>query len=179
MKSIAIQFHGRVSEIIEFVQQVRGELRLSLTLMTLSPFRIVQLSENERFSRATIKESWWGADIRLALSLDSANIEVHSPNQYLDKNQGTVVLELGKETPDMLGESALMFRSHAGPEFESAKEVAKRLRTITSSGVVAVNPDTGDECLDKSHRYTKGAEAYFRAGKSLAPVAGKSILKIA
>jgi len=176
MKSISIQFHATTEELLNFIVSASSELGLIMTMMILRPFnlKIVEggLTHSELASK--LKEG----DLRLVLSTNSPSIDSTSPNSFLDKNPGSIVLDFGRLSDLGLGESALSFISDEKDKISIANKVASRLKKITKTGVIAVSPINGAEVKIPSHRYTEGAKLGYDEGIKILPIAGNNLYKL-
>ena len=89
-----------------------------------------------------------------------------------------LVLDLGAETAGELRSARL---SSLDPD-EASRRLWQRanrvLKGMTSAGAFVVNLDTGDEGWDRNQRFTVGAEAFFRGGRTLRAFAGANVYRI-
>ncbi|KZN66403.1 hypothetical protein [Pseudoalteromonas luteoviolacea] len=176
MKSISIQFHATTEEIFNFVASVSSELGLIITMMILKPFNLERV-EGE-FSLCNLNAKLEEGDLRLVLNTNSPCLESKSPNSFLDENPGSIVIDIGSLSSLGLQESALSFISDEKAKISVANKVASRLKNITKTGAVAVNPVNGAEAKIRSHRFTEGAKLKYDEGIKILPVAGNSLYKL-
>ncbi len=156
MKSISIQFHATTEELLSFIVTISSEFSLIITMMTLKPFKL-EIVEGE-LTLSDLASKLEEGDLRLILNVSSPDVRSTSPNSFLDKNPGSIVLDIGDLSDLGLKESSLSFMSDEKTKISIANRVASRLKKITKSGAIAVNPINGAEAKIRSHRYTEGAK---------------------
>jgi len=101
-----------------------------------------------------------------------------SMNSFADLNPNRLTLEIGRLTTSGLKESWLTAKAREGELSTQWKEIAKKLRASTHTGVQAINPNTGKRSQLKSHRYTSGALAIQECGHAILPAAGNAIIRL-
>lgn len=176
MKSVLIQFHSTVEELVGFIQSIGSDLGLVMVLMILKPFRVEVVSGELDLMK--IKEALRESDVRLLLLNKDARMGATTPDEFLRQNPGSIEFDVGSDTGVTLHESALSFMSDDENAYAVAKKIASELKKITKAGVVAVNPDSGAEAKIRTHRYTQGAKLRCDQGVKILPVAGKSFLRL-
>jgi hypothetical protein len=174
MKKIMIQFHATFEELVEFTNTTSSKLDLFVTLMVLRPFTL-----RERDGELSVKELNVDGDIRIILTAQNPSLDVSSPNNFYDFNQGAIGLHIGRLTERGLEESALAFMSADKEKAVIANRVASSLKKLTKAGATAVNPINGAEARARSHRYTEGAKAMYDNGEKILPLAGNNFFKLA
>lgn len=167
-----IQFHSNINELVEFLNLVSFELDLRIVIMSFNPFNL-----KEKENLITLDDLDGLSMIRIVLFKDRMNLNAKSPNEFYELNSGTINLDVGKKNLNGLEESALGFKSEDNEKIVIANRVASMLKKITKSGVIAVNPETADESIVKSHRYTKGAKEMYIEGVKLLTIGGFINLK--
>lgn len=173
MKKIMIQFHATIEELVEYVNIVRSEFELVVTLMILRPFAIREIEGD-----LSVEDLNVDSDIRIIFTSWVPSLGASSPNNFYDLNPGTIGLHIGQLTEQRLKESALAFISDDEEKAAIANKLASRLKKITKAGAIAVNPINGAESNARSHRYTAGAKAMYDNGIKILPVAGNSFFKL-
>ncbi len=174
MKKIMIQFHATLEELVEYINSVSSEFGLFVTVMLLRPFALKEID-----GELSVEELSVDGDIRIILTTQKPSMDVTSPNNFYDLNQGTIGLHIGRLTVQGLKESALAFMSDDKEKAAIANKVASRLKMLTKAGAIAVNPISGAEASARSHRYTVGAKAMYDDGVKILPLAGNSFFKLA
>jgi len=173
MKKIMIQFHATLEELVEYINSISSELGLFVTVMVLRPFAL-----RETDGALSVEELSIDGDIRIILTVQKPSMDATSPNNFYDLNQGTIGLHIGRLTEQGLKESALAFISDDKDKAAIANKVASKLKKLTKTGAIAVNPVNGAEANARSHRYTSGAKALYDEGIKILPVAGNSFFKL-
>jgi hypothetical protein len=171
MKKIMIQFHASLEELVEFANAISSEFGLFMTVMTLRPFTLK--SVNGSLSREHLSDG----DVRIIFTIKRPLLDATSPNNFYDLNPGSIGLHIGQMTEQGLEESTLAFISDDKEKIDIANQVASRLKKITKSGAIAVNPINGVEAKVRSHRYTEGAKSLYNEGVKMLPIAGNSFFK--
>lgn len=173
MKKIMIQFHATTEELVEYVDLIRSEFGLVVTLMVLNPFSVKKVEGELLVDVFGINDN-----IRIIFTSKEPSMGASSPNNFYDLNPGTIGLHIGRFTEQGLEESALAFMSDDKEKAATAKKIASRLKKITKAGAIAVNPVNGAEANARSHRYTVGAKSMYDDGVKMLPVAGNSFFKL-
>jgi hypothetical protein len=81
----------------------------------------------------------------------------------IDKNEGALVLDIGRLGPRGLTESRLSTMAAAA----TWKKILAHLKKHTKAGVIGVHEQSGASGRYSSQRYTAGAKALFEAGIAL------------
>lgn len=173
MKKITIQFHATLEELVEFINSISSELGLFVTVMVLRPFALRETDGALSDEALSID-----GDIRIIFTAQKPSVDAASPNNFYDLNQGTIGLHIGRLTEQGLKESALVFMSDDKEKAAIANKVASKLKKLTKTGAIAVNPVNGAEANARSHRYTPRAKALYDDGIKILPVAGNSFFKL-
>lgn len=176
MKTIMIQFHSTVEELLEFVEVVETDFDLSVTVMIMKPFSLKEF--NRELDMGALRGAIETSDVNLILTNGKASLGASTQNQFLDLNPGSIVINIGKLSSGVLHESGLAFMSDDELKIKIANKVAAKLKKITNAGAIAVNPVTGAEAKIRSHRYTEGAKAKYEEGVKIVPIAGNNIFKL-
>lgn len=174
MKKIMIQFHSTFEELVEYVNSINSDLGLVMTIMVLSPFAVRNIE-----GELSVDDLNIDADIRIIFTCQKPTMDATSPNSFYDLNPGSIGLHVGRLTGQGLKESALAFMSDDKDKIAIANKIAARLKKITKSGAIAVNPVNGAEASARSHRYTLGVKSLYDEGVKILPVAGNSFFKLA
>jgi len=176
MKSILIQLHATLEEIIAYLNAARTELGLSLTMMILKPFNLKEIDGD--ISQEDFEPYRGEIYIRFFLTKDKPNMVASSPNKFSDLNPSAIALNVGQLSERGIKESSLSFRSNDKDDIAIANKLAGKLKRITKSGVIAVDPISGSEANVRSHRYTLGAKIKYDEGIKILPIAGSCYLKL-
>ncbi len=176
MKSITIQFHATVEELIEFVNLTATKIGLSVTLITRKPFSLKNMQREIILNDLIPKLDRF--NVQIALTIGEANLTASSASKFLDLNPGCVEIEVGFLSDLGLYESGFLFTSDDIDKIVIANKITAQLKNATKAGVIAVNPASGATAKMRSFRYTKGAKALFDQGVKILPIAGNSILQL-
>ncbi|WP_137938604.1 hypothetical protein [Chitinivorax sp. B] len=167
---MSLQFHALPSEITSVLKEVVLEGNVFISILHSQPFSVEIIDDIDDACRRLLSLSN-EKNVRCALSTRKIAPE-SSLNRFLDLNDGCIVLDVGKVSDVQLNESAVLFMSDNVDGERVAKNFSKRIKKITKSGVLAINPITKAKSVNKSHRYTDGAKRLFDSGVKIAPVAG-------
>lgn len=176
MKRVLVQFHATPEELIHFLESLRQAIPCSVGFMGSNPFELVTLRKTDTADFRRMIEVEKGA--RIILSISEALCAAESPNRFFECNPDCLVLDVGQQCSGELAESALSGFFEDALAYGFANKVASRLKKITSTGVITVNPDSAAEAIIKNHRYTDGAKAVYEKGFRISPIAGKAYLKL-
>jgi hypothetical protein len=173
MADISIQFHALPEELLPFVKQCVNDYALHVVAMRFFPFEAIEVSPDgidDIFSEASRYRE-------LAFTLHQPVLPVKSNTDFFDKNPGKLRLDIQRKSHHGLRQSWLACRTDNSEAFAVWKQVAKRLKKMTQTGVIVVNPDTGATVPSRSFRYTAGAKALELSGVTMLQAAGACILK--
>jgi hypothetical protein len=159
MSSFSIQFHATPAELRQFV--ARG----------LSAYRFMR--PRSRISHTALPHSTlsrWTAPSRrprrivlasrpLALASRPLALDVSGNTRLLDRNPGVSIMELGALTEKGLDESQCSTKDAS----ETWKAIYRDVEKDTAAGATAVNEASGATAPARSHRYTPGAKALWKA----------------
>lgn len=173
MADVLVQFHSTVEELSVFLSRVIADVPVHVTAFRFSPFRAE--SVDAASLDATIRDA---SVSRLVLTLETPAIAARTEGEFLDKNPGSLVIEIGRLSADGLRESCLSARTEDEEAIRTWREVAGKLRKSTRAGAVAVNPMTGATSFLRNHRFTAGAKALDEHGVVIRPVAGSAVLRL-
>lgn len=174
MKKMMIQFHATPEELVDYANSITSELGLFMAVMVLKPFALRKADGNLSVDELSIN-----GDIRVFFATQKLSMDASSPNHFYDLNPAAIGLHIGRLSEQGLGESTLAYMSDDKASAVIASKVASRLKKLTRSGVIAVNPVNGIEGSVRSHRYTSGAKKLYDKGIKMLPVAGHVFFKLA
>jgi hypothetical protein len=172
MGDISLQFHATPEEILPQLVAFLDQRAIDITAIKFPPFEARQVDKQDLtsiFQDASVR--------RVALTLSAPKLPVNSMNAFLDQNAGALILDLGRRDEAGLNESWLTTRTQDRNALTIWRVFAKRLRLITRTGVVAINPQTGASVKLSEHRFSEGAKTLEREGVPMLPVAGTSRLR--
>ena len=134
--------------------------------------------------RRTRRPRWiprrWPVFSRKALRSDEVVFTVSRPVlpangtlELAEKNPGGLRLMIGGRTAKGVGESHLM----AGSD-DIWKKIGKKLKDLTSLGVLVVHPETGETSPARGFRFTSGAKALDANGVAMLSSTGLRLTMI-
>jgi hypothetical protein len=161
MAKLSLQFHAKRDEVAQLVPIWVNELGLWLAFETFMPSYSTELVAMGRLDNSL--------DIpptvsRIVLSAYPLNLDAVAPFGLLRNNPASLVILLGSETPDQLGESALQAMTDDATSLGHWKRIRKALMSVMRRGGRAVNTATGAAGSVKDHYYSPGAEDLFNSG---------------
>jgi hypothetical protein len=171
--TISIAFHATPVELLEFLREVVSDFNLRVVAMRFFPFDAYEV----RFDQLPTVFSAEPRVYQLGLTLDPPNLPAVSNRDFGENNPARLRFDIEIPTEAGLRQCWLTCRTSRFDAAMTWKEVAKRLKAITRTGVVAVNRDTGEAVPVASHRYTDGAKRLADSGIEMLPSAGGGLLK--
>ena len=168
MADISIQFHALPSELLPFVKTCISEFDLHLTAMRYRPFEVLEVNPHEMnyfFDDSSDHR-------RLAFTIDKPVVNISNELEFGKENPDHLRLDIARRTSHGLEESWLCARTDNGTALRVWKQVAKRLKAMTRSGVTAINRETGATATFTSARYTQGAKDLESRGVPMLPPQG-------
>jgi len=169
MPGISCQFWALPEEMAPLIDGVVRKFELHTVGMKFFPYRAVEIRLDQlRESILSFPEYR-----RYAFTLNPPSV-VESADQieFANMNPDRLTIDIGRVTEKGLTESWLTTRAQCQKAFAVWKEIAKRLRKMTTAGVTAINPETGESGYERTFRYTVGAKQCEAAGIPILPVAG-------
>ncbi len=172
MAGLSIQFHALPSEISLLINECFAEHPLYTIGVSFPPFAATELTFDQ-VSDAIINGPYW----RFIFTENKPLLPIRSAKELSEKHPDALVLDVGRKRPEGLDESWLCCRIPGATVNERWKRIAQKLRKITQSGAVAVDPKTMASTTVKNHRFTKGAKELNEQGWPMLPIAGTVILR--
>ena len=174
MADISIQFHALLEEQRNFVKQCVSDYGLHVVAIMYFPYEAVEMDSPalpEVFSDASpVRE--------VAFTLGHPNLPAKGNMEFWEKNPDVLRLQIGSKSEKGVEESHLSARTENATTFAVWKKIAKRLKSMTEKGALAVNRKTGDTGPARGHRYTAGAKALEASGVLMLDIRGVIILKL-
>lgn len=168
-KDISIQFHALPEELMSLTRPaVQGE-GCYATAIKFHPFHARQIEP--ALLEAIFDDE---AVRRIAFTTELPVLSASTMNEFLDHNPAALLLDIGRPSPQGLRESWLTARAQGAGLPSRWQDFAKRLRSMTRAGAVAVNPQTGASSRLKDHRFSAGAKQLESEGVPMLPAAGTS-----
>jgi hypothetical protein len=173
MADISIQCHALPEELLPFVKQCVADYSLHVVAMRFFPFEAIEVDRDrldDIFSESSPYEE-------LGFTLHPPALPAKSNTDFYDKNNDELRLDIQRTKKQGLRQTWLTCRTDSAEALAVWKKVAKRLKGMTQTGVIAVNPNTGASVASRSFRYTAGAKVLEQSGVPMLPAAGGCILK--
>ena len=174
MTDISIQFHATREELVRFAQSCIRDLTLHIVAIRFFPFEPL-LTDAAGLGAIVSDESGYE---RLAFTLGQPVMHASNGTEFLENNPDSLTLDIGRRMEGTLEQSWLACRTADFGALMTWKEIAKRLKAITRTGVVAINASTGATTPAKSFRYTTGALALQESGVTMTQQGGGCLLKL-
>jgi len=170
--SASLQLHAEPEEILEFIDECATAIELFVVFIWggREPRILAVKTPKERTD--AVREH--GVPRYARLTLQPPSLNVRTDAEFVQQNPGCFLIDIGAEKPGGLEESSVGFRTKDQAAAKIWRGLANRLRRRTSAGAVAVNPETGDRGLVRTHRYTERAAKKAQAGVRLWALGGKS-----
>lgn len=168
-----IQYHATLEEIVQFSNSIQTESKCIVTLMSLKPFKLSEVSGD-----LSINNKCFENDVRIIFTQSKLLNHATSPNHFYDLNPGVIDIDVGYLTENGLRESLFSFMSDEQDKIDFANILTKKLKKITKAGIIAVNPVSGAEAKVRSHRYTSGAKSMYDQGVKIIPLGGGLFYKL-
>lgn len=166
MTPFSTQFHADPTEVADAVESWMKSHAITACAVRSPPFRATNL-RIEEVQRAVGDPS---IDF-LAFMERLPVLEASTQGEFLDRNPGALLLDVGRMTTTGLRESCLS-TMEATPVW---KRINQDLKRRTMSGATALNESTGATSYIKTHRYARSALALFEAGVRMLPTAGSAV----
>jgi hypothetical protein len=172
MADISIQFHATLDEIVPLLRSFVDETDVSLCAIKYSPFQAIPMEKPDL--EAILQRS----DVpQVAFTLARPFLPANGMMHFLDQNPAALLLDVGRKVEAGLQESCLSARTSDKTTLAVWRRLSRRVIAATRTGVIAVNPKTGETAPLRSHRFSNGAKALERAGVPILPVAGTARLR--
>ena len=160
------QFHATLDEHINFVRDVLDQYGVYATAVG-HPFRAEAVS-TENVSKVLSQPDVWS----IVFTESAPVLSVKHEGELLDKNEGSLVLTIGKIVGQILEESSLG-TMNASPVW---KKINKLFKTRTRAGVIGTHAETGISKFYHDHRLSAGAIALSEQGTELRQYAQMSVV---
>jgi hypothetical protein len=173
MFGLSIEFHALPDELLHFTRECVTDLGLHTVAMQFFPFAAIEIPYSQLHDVFADASPY----SELAFTLRPPEMRATTNREFARHNPGRLRLDVERPSDGRLRQCWLTCRTS---QFEASitwKEVAKRLKAVTRTGVTAVNLDTGYSAPAPSYRYTEGAKRLAEKGTQMLPSVGGCILK--
>lgn len=172
MTTINIQFHALPEEVIAFAKQCMEDFNLYAVAIRYFPFEAVEVGVSKMVSLTDATPPYR----ELTLTLTKPLLSVKDDSDFKEKTPNRVRILLEQIKPEGLRQSALSAQTDDAEVLAVWKEIASRLKKLTRTGVIALNPETGATSPARTFRYTPGAKVTASGGIPMLPIAGGNSL---
>lgn len=172
MTTINIQFHALPAEVAAFAKQCMEDFNLYAVAMRFFPFEAVEVSVDELGSLSDAVPPYR----ELALTLTKPLLPAKNDSDFKERTPNRLRILLATIESEGLRQIALSAQTDDPNALSIWKKVANRLKKLTHTGVIALNPDTGAMSPARTFRYTPGAKAAASSGVPMLPIAGGNLL---
>ncbi len=160
-----IQFFANAHEILDFIATATSKTGLNV-LLERDDGRVVLLDD---------PSAYMDGGRRYAFG-NFTSPDLSAAFKDIDWLNRQIVLSVGNsgrlESSEGLHESSLSYSGIDERLDKQAGQMRRLLKSLTKTGIMIRNPNTGAEGLSKTLRFTEGAKAVSIQGMPLLPVAG-------
>ncbi|AKT42726.1 hypothetical protein [Chondromyces crocatus] len=160
MSSISIQFYAMPDENNDFVRRWMESEGLHAAAIEYHPFAVLPIAREAADEGVQCE-----GGRRLVFAERPIDCSASSNTQLLDKNEGVLVLDIGRLGPFGLTESHLKTSQSTA----RWRKIAADIKKNTEAGMVGVNEQSGATAEYRSLRYTNGAATLAASGTPLRP----------
>jgi len=169
MNKLSLQLHCLPEEVDILLTDLLDDEAVTVTVAEGVPLQF-RPYKNRQFATTECEA--------LIFTLTPPILSAPSLHDFTILNPGALVFKMGRLSSKGLSESWL----HAMTENEVAmkrwKRAARRVRSMTQGGGVAVHPISGATAPMRVNRFTVGARELYSRGGVLLPCAGNSLIRI-
>jgi hypothetical protein len=168
MASFSTQFHATIEELATFGELWLADHAICAAVVVYQPFTASPVTKDD--VRIALLRNLTVS--RLLFSEREIECAASGNNELLGKNEGALVLDIGRLGPRGLSESRLSTMAAT----ETWKKILARLKKQTRAGVIGIHEQSGARGRYSSQRYTAGAKALFETGIALRQFAQSPII---
>jgi hypothetical protein len=151
MPDLSVQFYATQDEVADSLKKWVLHYGIQVAAMRFLPFSIALVTDD-------VSGAVRDADVnRLVLLHGPAVLNVRDKADFEDKNEGGLILDLGRVSESGLAQSWLTCRTDNDDAFVVWKKIARDLRRWTTAGTTAINRQNGATEFDRENRYSPGA----------------------
>lgn len=172
MADVSVELHALEEELLSFIEEIVKEFKLSVCVMSFPPFDVKEIDISDlRKATSDTKTD------RVALTISPPSLPWTTFLKFLDHNPGTMTIDLGRLTEQGLKESWLTARTSNPAVLDTWRRVARKLRSRTKAGAIAINPETGASSKVRTHRFTKGALNLHEQGVAMLSLTNSAVFR--
>jgi hypothetical protein len=174
MPGISIQFHALHEELLALAKAWVSDYGLHLVAITYPPY---QATEVDSEALASIFAE--GSRVReLIFTVSPPVLPAKGGLELGEKNPDLMRLRIGERTAKGVEQSHLMAGSDDPVADKIWKKIGKKLKDLTSLGVLVVHPETGETSPARGFRFTAGAKAHDANGIAMLSLSGQRLTMI-
>lgn len=158
MASMEVTFFATIDEIIQIVPPWLDLPGVNAVAVELGPFTVLPVTAEgieEHLRRERVRE--------IIFAEGSIDVSGTDQLQFLDRNEGVLILQIGRLGPTCLEESRVS-TLRATPCW---RKIANAVRKHTTAGMIGTHDETGAAATYRTCRYTEGAALLGRSGTPL------------
>lgn len=160
MASLSVQLHATLEELGQFAASWLEDNPVHAVAIEYRPFALRVVTG------ASIRDEIRNPRVRrIAFTEGPTDCTASGNNEFLDRNDGSLVLDIGREGPIGLSGSGLS-TTVLTPAW---RRISKSLKTLTAAGLVGTHDQSGATGDYRHLRYTPGARDLSEAGVPLRP----------
>lgn len=160
MSSLSIQFYATADDLSDFARRWMESQALHTAAVEYHPFSVSLIAHKDADAVMRCERVR-----RLIFTQRPIDYLASGNNQLLDKNEGALVLDIGRTGPLGLTESRLSTTNLTA----AWRKIASDLKDNTKAGMVGANERSGATAKYRSLRYTHGAAKMAESGTPLRP----------
>jgi len=168
MGTLSLQFHALPEEADALLSDVLGDHTVFVTLGEGTPLQFRLNAERRCLP---------GCEA-LIFTLLPPVLPARSVYDFLGLNPDALVFEVGQLKSAGLAESWLAAKTENEDAMKRWRRTARKVRSATLGGAIAVNPQTGATASMVGHRFTVGAQVLYLKGVAILPAAGSSLIQL-
>ncbi len=168
MPGISIQFHALPEELLALAKGWVSEFGLHVVAVKFPPY---QATEVDSEALASIFAEGSPVD-EVVFTVARPVLPADGTLELAEQNPGMLRLMIGGRTAKGVKESHLAGGSDDTVVMGIWKKIGKKLKDLTSLGVLVVHPETGETSPARSARFTSGAKALDANGVAMLSMTG-------
>jgi hypothetical protein len=169
MADISIQFYATTEEFADWITAWVDESEIAVAAIAYQPFSV------EAAGPCEIRSFLFDTAVRRICMFPAGippNLHARSMSEFHDRNEGMLVLDIGRLSEAGLCESCLACRTADSVTLAKWRRIASDLKKRTKSGVTGINRRNGVAVFYRSCRFSNGAAELEAAGTPMVPTQG-------
>lgn len=169
MAKFNFEFHAINDEVVAVVENSVLQYNLYLVSIQLFPIFNCEIIKKEEFKEK--KKIIYNSKMILLYNYEP-NTSIKNYNDFLDKNNDSLIIEIGMQKNGELKESRISSITEDKNTFKIWKDILKIFKGNMLKGAWVVNPNNGAAEYYKNHHYTASAKKLFQKGIKITPYTG-------